>query len=78
MPFSKMTLEELQQERIKLLHQRSMRLRGSNPYKRLSLKISQAERYISTILKQRRQQADAALKTKIRSMVNGQDNMPSL
>lgn len=74
MPYNKMTLEELQLERIKLLNQRLVRLRGSNSYKRLSAKIRDVEKQISILLKAKKQKADAELRERIRKMTSGEVN----
>ena len=66
-----MNLQELLTEREKLVRQRLCRLRSSNPYKRLTVKIADVDRYIGLLRRQQKHLDKVALQAKIRSMTNG-------
>jgi len=68
MTFAKMTMAELLAERKKLVNQRLIRLRGSNPYKRLTHKIAQVDKCISIIRQQQKHDDKLALRTNLDSM----------
>jgi hypothetical protein len=69
MPYNKMTLEQLIAEREKLVQQRLLRLRGSNPYKRLTAKITQIDKVISNLRKQEKRKVNEKIQARTRSMV---------
>jgi hypothetical protein len=72
MNYSRMTSEELNKEHDNLVRQRSVRLRDSNPYKRLSAKINIIEKELRLRSKEARAQNSIKIQERTRRLINAE------